>query len=83
GVGILSLSSSSSSSSSTTTTVCFAALFVFLPLGPVLLAPGQLFSNATCSTCTSSEGPALSPARAFPLAAVWRWRVRDRCLTGI
>ncbi|KAH8983253.1 hypothetical protein EDB86DRAFT_2967691, partial [Lactarius hatsudake] len=76
GVGILevSLSSCSSSSSSTTTTVSCATFFVFFPLGPVLLAPGQLFSNATCSTCTSSFEPALSPARAFPLAAVWRWR---------
>ncbi|KAH9069595.1 hypothetical protein EDB83DRAFT_2373616, partial [Lactarius deliciosus] len=23
------------------------------------------------------------PCPRFPLAAVWRWRVRDRCLTGI
>ncbi|KAH9069549.1 hypothetical protein EDB83DRAFT_439054 [Lactarius deliciosus] len=84
GVGILDLSLSSSlSSSSSTTTVSYAAFFVFFPLGPVLPAPGQLFSNATCSTCTRSFEPALFPARAFLLAAVWRWRVRNRCLTGI
>ncbi|KAH8999810.1 hypothetical protein EDB86DRAFT_2907443 [Lactarius hatsudake] len=69
GVGIvdLSLSSSSLSSSSTTTTVSFAVFFVFFPLGPVLPAPGQLFSNATCNTYTSSIEPELSPVRAFHL----------------
>ncbi|KAH8983256.1 hypothetical protein EDB86DRAFT_2967709 [Lactarius hatsudake] len=79
----LSLSSSSSSSSSTSITVSFAAFFVIFPLGPVLPAPGQLFSNATCNTYTSSIEPELSPAHAFHLAAVWRWRCRDPYLCHV
>ncbi|KAH9019917.1 hypothetical protein EDB83DRAFT_2433758 [Lactarius deliciosus] len=79
-MGIVNLTLSFSLSSSSTITTTF---FVIFPLGPVLPAPGQLFSNATCNTYTSSIEPELSLACTFHLAAVWLWRVRDRCLTDI
>ncbi|KAH9069471.1 hypothetical protein EDB83DRAFT_437408 [Lactarius deliciosus] len=63
----LSLSSSSSSSSCTTTTVSFAAFFVIFPLGPMLPAPGQLFSNATCNTYNEFHRARIAPRPRFPL----------------
>ncbi|KAH9019906.1 hypothetical protein EDB83DRAFT_2320684 [Lactarius deliciosus] len=45
-----------------------------------ILDPGC--SHSTCGTCTCSFEPKLSPVHAFPLAAVRRWGIQGRCITG-